>query len=91
MMDHVHRNIKLENFRVKDEKVYIIGFGSILKYQNASGFLLSEKNSSFIGSMLFASISVHNWDTCSMRDDLESLGYCLLALLCQNKGYWFEN
>jgi hypothetical protein len=43
MMNHVHRNIKLDSFRVKDEKVYIIGFGSILKYQDASGFLLSEK------------------------------------------------
>jgi hypothetical protein len=41
--------------------------------------------------MPFASISVHNCDTCSMRDDLESMGYCLLALLCQKKGYWFDN
>jgi serine/threonine protein kinase len=91
MMSRIHRNIKLDNFRVKDDKVYIIGLGSILKYQNATGFLLTEKSSSFVGSMPFASISVHNCDTCSMRDDLESMGYCLLALLCQYKGYWFEN
>lgn len=82
MTNYIHRDIKLNNFRVKDEKVIIIGFGSILKYQDASGFLLSEDNSSFVGSMPFASISAHNCDKCSMRDDLESMGYCLLALIC---------
>ena len=25
-----------------------------------------------------------------MRDDLESLGYCILGLLSQNKVFWFE-
>jgi serine/threonine protein kinase len=89
-INRVHRNIKLDNFRVKGDKVYIIGFGSILRYQNASGFLLTEKNSSFIGSMPFASISMHNSEACSMRDDLESLGYCILGLMCHNKVYWFE-
>jgi serine/threonine protein kinase len=73
-----------------EDKVYIIDFGTILKYKDNNGFLLSEKGSSFVGTMLYASINVHNYDTCSMRDDLESLGYCLLGLLCQNKGYWFE-
>ena len=43
-MSRVHRNIKLDSFRVKDDKVYIIGLGSILKYQNATGFLLTEKS-----------------------------------------------
>jgi serine/threonine protein kinase len=83
MTNRIHRDIKPENFRVMDDKVFILGFGSIVKYQDASGFLLLEKNSSFFGSIHFASISVHNCETCSLRDDLESMGYCLLALLCQ--------
>ena len=90
MTCRVHRDIKPDNFRIMQDKVYIIDFGTILKYKDNNGFLLSEKGSSFVGTMLYASINVHKYDTCSMRDDLESLGYCLLGLLCQNKGYWFE-
>ena len=90
MTSRVHRDIKPDNFRIMNDKVFIIDFGTILKYQDPSGFLLSEKGSSFVGTMLYASINGHNYDTCSMRDDLESLGYCLLSLICQNKGYWFE-
>ena len=78
----VHRDIKPDNFRIMGDKVYIIDFGTILKYQDTTGFLLSEKGSSFIGTMLYASINIHNYDTCSIRDDLESLGYCLLGLFC---------
>ena len=39
----VHRDIKPDNFRIMDDKVYIIDFGTILKYQDATGFLLSER------------------------------------------------
>jgi serine/threonine protein kinase len=73
-----------------NDKVYIIDFGTILKYKDKGDFLLTEKGSYFVGTMLYASINCHNYVTCSMRDDLESLGYCLLGLMCQNKGYWFE-
>ena len=40
MTNRIHREIKPENFRVIDDKVYIVGFGSIVKYQDSSGLLL---------------------------------------------------
>lgn len=80
----VHRDIKPDNFvfgRNKDRKnLYLIDLGLAKKYRSSSTYLhIPEKTGkSLIGTARYASINVHNGNEQSRRDDLESLGYCLL-------------
>lgn len=73
----IHRDIKPDNFRVKNDKVYIIDFGTFITYER----LIDSKTPQFIGSAKFASIDVLRLNPCAFYDDLESLGYSLLSLI----------
>ncbi len=88
-----HRDIKPENFRVHQGKVCITDFGTILKFidDESKDFFLVDSQQAFVGTQLYASINAHSYRTLCMRDDLESLGYTILSIYCDNKAFWFNS
>ena len=89
--ERVHRDIKLDNIRVHEGKVYITDFGCIYRvYNDKREFHLPERGSAFQGTPTFASISAHESKNLSFRDDLECLAYSMLALYTRGKGFWFN-
>jgi serine/threonine protein kinase len=90
--DRVHRDIKLDNIRVHGGKVYITDFGCIYKVYKDNGkqFHLPERGNGFSGTAKFASINAHEGKNLSFRDDLECLGYSMVALYTGENGYWYD-
>jgi serine/threonine protein kinase len=82
---YIHRDIKPPNIRVKDGKVYLIDFGTIRNYLDANGQHFTDQYAhysySFVVTAKFASLNAHNLKALTRRDDLECLGYTILALL----------
>lgn len=80
----VHRDIKPDNFAFgkgkKSKNLYLIDLGLAKKYRSSTTYLHipRKEGRSLIGTARYASINVHNGKEQSRRDDLESLGYCLL-------------
>lgn len=67
-----------ENKNKNKDQIYIIDFGFCRTYVDVDGqHMKSKKITNIIGSPLFASISCHELNEPSRRDDLESLAYML--------------
>ena len=76
----VHRDIKPDNFMIKGtciERIYLIDYGM------ARNFGKYDVPRSFVGSQMYASINVHKGLPYGRRDDLESIIYTLIFLLCK--------
>ena len=83
----VHRDIKPENFLMGREKkdqdvVYMIDFGLSKLYKINNQIVENKKDKIPIGTIDYISLNVHRGMTPSRRDDLESVGYMLVYLLC---------
>lgn len=80
----VHRDIKPDNFAfgkgLKSKYLYLIDLGLAKKYRSSTTYLHIPQRygKSLIGTARYASLNVHNGEEQSRRDNLESLGYCLL-------------
>tara|TARA_Y100000741_G_scaffold356127_1_gene332383 strand:+ start:1955 stop:2713 length:759 start_codon:yes stop_codon:yes gene_type:complete len=82
----VHRDIKPDNFMIKSsdvERIYLIDYGMARRFGNY------DSPRALIGSKMYASINVHKGTPYGRRDDLESIVYTLIFLLC-NKLPWSE-
>jgi serine/threonine protein kinase len=82
----VHRDIKPDNFvfgvGTNSNTLYLIDLGLARKYRNMTTLEPSpyEEGKGLIGTTRYVSINVHLGVEQSCRDDLESVGYVLIAL-----------
>lgn len=81
----LHRDIKPDNFvfNIAQDTVYLIDFGLAKEYRNSVTLKHKEikYNKSLTGTARYASINTHQGIEQSRRDDLESIGYCLIYFL----------
>jgi serine/threonine protein kinase len=75
-----HKDIKPDNFRIKDNRVILIDFGIALNLYR-DNIHLKRDRFGFEGTPFFGSIRALQGYTLSRRDDIESVGYSLLYLL----------
>lgn len=86
--NYIHRYICPESFRVDNDKLYLVDFAYIQEYRDSNGkFLLSDVSSGAPQSLYFSSINCHNSLTSSLRDDIESLCYTILFLMCGTNSF----
>jgi casein kinase 1, delta len=75
-----HKDIKPDNFRIKDNRVVLIDFGIALNLYRDNSHIKRDRFG-FEGTPFFGSIRALQGYTLSRRDDIESVGYSLLYLL----------
>ena len=84
---YVHRDVKPSNFvreRSDSNRFRIIDFGVTRKYKDRDGKLISKRErAEFRGTTFYASIHSHNLEDLSPRDDLWSMVYVFLDILCE--------
>ena len=83
----VHRDLKPSNimFNKYDiNRLYIVDFGLAKRFIDDDGAHDDFGNATRVGTIPYASLNCHHGKSQSRRDDLEALGYVLLALLNGN-------
>jgi len=75
----LHRDIKPDNFMVKDRQLFLIDFGMAAAYHPE---IAAPSREHIVGTPKYVSYFVHDGCEPSMRDDLISLGYCYLYMVC---------
>ena len=78
----LHRDLKPDNFMIKNNDIYLIDFGLATFYIDDEKMHISNRssNNTIIGSPNFTSYHVFDGNTHSRRDDLISLGYIYLYM-----------
>lgn len=84
---HVYNDLKLENIMINQTKdqppqVKLIDYGLISKYQDEDGNHIRKQSAeSFVGNLIFASVSALEFNQTSRKDDLVSLCYLIIYIL----------
>ena len=93
IIGYLHRDIKPDNFRVHDQKVYLTDFGLIKEFKKEDdSHIAMENDLPLNGTLKFASVRTHQGFTQSRRDDMEQLAYTILSILTigqKDYQFWF--
>jgi serine/threonine protein kinase len=86
---HLHRNVKPENFMIstRDNRVRIIDFRLAINYK-PDGNLRERGKFGYQGTLAYLSIDNLRGYTSGRKDDLESFGYTIMALIDRNAVPW---
>jgi len=76
----LHRDIKPQNFMIKNGDIFLIDFG-LATFYSFDKHSVEQSETSMIGSPKYMSINIHNGYEYYYRDDLISIGYVYLFLL----------
>ena len=84
---YIHRDIKPANFLMgmgsKSNTVHLIDFGPGARYLDSHGVHIRGNNwQDFVGTPIFASVNSMSGDCVSRRDDMQSLGYVFIYMMC---------
>jgi serine/threonine protein kinase len=81
----IHRDIKIDNFMILENEIFIIDFGMATFYIDEEKEHIPYKQREYItGTPKYISINIHNGIEPSRRDDLISIGYLYLYLYYGN-------
>jgi serine/threonine protein kinase len=81
----LHRDIKPQNFMVREGELYMIDFGLSTVFIDDDGkHVIKKDNDNILGTPRFISHFNHIGENISRRDDLMSLGYMYLYLQTEN-------
>lgn len=80
----IHRDIKPQNFMIKNNEIFCIDFGFATFYVDEHNRHLSiKRHDNVLGTPKYVSHHIHNGHTPSRRDDLISIGYVIMFMMCR--------
>jgi serine/threonine protein kinase len=76
----IHRDIKPNNFMMKNNKLYLIDLGMCKRYETNGIHMKCKALTKIIGTPNYVSLNIHNNIEPSRRDDIESILYICMYL-----------